>query len=131
MQSNQRSFVAGEDIGPSLFVVISDKHTVSVAGAGESVYGVSHEGSREAPIPGVTPLAAAEGEPVLVYGPGDNCEVLCGAAITAPARLKSDANGKAIAATGGDEYYAEAVSDTTAANQKVKITLVRGTVPAA
>jgi hypothetical protein len=119
MNSNQRSFQAAEDIGSSLFVVVSGVHTVSVAGAGEAVYGVSHEGSREAPIPGVTPLAAATGESVLVYGPGDNCEVLCGAAVAAGAFVKSDAAGKAVTA-GSENYYGQAINATSAADQKLK-----------
>jgi len=131
MQSNSRSFVAGADIEPSRFVKISAAHTVVKAGADEAVYGVSHEGTREAPIPGVSPLTASTGEPVLVYGPGENCEVDCGAAVAAGAFVKSNAAAKAVTAGDGDEYYAQAVSATTAADQKLKITLVRGTIPAA
>lgn len=130
MQTNQRSFVASADIEPSRFVKISGVQSVAKAGADENVYGVSQEGTREAPIPGVTPMHALTGEPVSVYGPGDNCEVECGAAVTAGARVKSDANGRAITATAGDEYYGEAVNTTTTASQKLKITIVRGTVPA-
>lgn len=126
MNSNQRSFVAGADIAPSTFVKITGVHTVSPSVAGNVVYGVSHEGTREAPIPGVTPMAALTGESVMVYGPGDNCEVLCGAAVTAGDLLKSDANGKAITASAADKYFAQAINTTTAANQLLKVTLVRG-----
>lgn len=126
MNSGQRSFVAGVDIGPSLFLKISGVHKVAVAGVGDPAYGVSHEGTREAPIPGITPLHAAAGESVTVYGPNDNCEVLCGAAVTAGAFVKPDANGKAVTASATDPYYAQAINTTTGADQKLKITLVRG-----
>jgi hypothetical protein len=130
MQSNQRSFVASADVDPSVFVKISGVHSVATAGAGEAVYGVTQEWTREAPIPGVTPKAALAGEPVTVYGPGDQCEVLAGEAINAGAFVKSNSAGKAVAVGTGAMYYAQAVNTVTAANQKLKVTLVRGWVPA-
>jgi hypothetical protein len=130
MQSNQRSFQASADIDPSVFVKISGNHTVATAGAGEAVYGVSHEGTREAPIPNVTPKCALAGESVMVYGPGDQCEVLAAEAISAGAFVKSNSAGKAVAVGTGAMYYAQAINSVGAANQKLKITLVRGWVPA-
>lgn len=126
MQSNQRSFRASANINTSRFVKISGPHTVAQCVANEQAYGVSHEGTQEAPIPGVTPLAASSGESCLVYGPGDNCEVECGAAVTAGAFVKPDANGRAITASANDKYSGQAINSTGAANQKLKITLVRG-----
>lgn len=126
MNSNQRSFLASVDIGTSLFVKISGVHTVAVAGVGDEAYGVSHEGTREAPIPGVTPLHAASGESALIYGPGDNCEVLAAEAISAGDFLRPNSAGKAVVAADGENYFAQAVNTVTAEDQKVKITLVRG-----
>lgn len=129
MNSNQRSFVASGSIGPSLFVKIAGVHTVAVAGAGDAAYGVSHQGTREAPIPGVTPLHAADGEGCMVYGPGDNCEVLCGAAVAAGAFVKVDAAAKAVTAASTNHYYGQAINTTTAADQLLKVTLIRGVAP--
>ena len=43
---------AGGDINPSRFVVLSEEHTVTEAGAAAAnVLGVSHEGTKEAPQP--------------------------------------------------------------------------------
>jgi hypothetical protein len=126
MQSSQRSFVAGEDIGVSLFVDVSGNHEVSVADVGSAPYGISHEGTREAPIPGVTPVHALEGESCMVYGPGDNCEVTSGEAVAAGDFLTVDSAGRAVVAGIGEEYYAQAVNTVAAANQMVKVTLVRG-----
>jgi len=131
MQSNQRSFIAGEDIAPSLFVDVSAKHAVSVSDLAGVPYGISHEGTREAPIPGNAALTALSGESVLVYGPGDACEVLAGAAVAAGKFLKPDANGKAIIALPGENYYAQTVNAVTAADQKLKVTIIRGVVPEA
>jgi len=120
MQGNQRSFMASENIGSSLFVNLKkvsgvNQAQLEVSHADEQAYGVSHQGSREAPIPGVTPIAAAAGESCVVYGLGDPCEVLCGEASNAGDYLKPNADGKAIVCSEGDLYSAQAVSTTSAA----------------
>ncbi len=134
MQGNQRSFTASEDIGSSLFVNLIkssgvNQAQIEVSGANEVAYGVSHEGSREAPIPGVTPIAAASGESCVVYGLGDPCEVLCAEAVNAGDYLKPNSAGKAVVASEGDQYSAQAVSTTSATDQKVKVTVMRGIAP--
>lgn len=134
MQGNQRSFMAAGTIGPSLFVSLVkvagvNQAEVSVSPANDVAYGVSHEGTREAPIPGVVPATALDGEPCLVYGLGDPCEVYAAEIVTAGNYLKPDVNGRAVIATEGEQYSAVAVSTTTAPNQKVKVTVMRGIVP--
>jgi hypothetical protein len=93
------SFVFGEDCAPSLIVKRStaDDHTVLKAGFGELPCGVAHEGTREAPIPGITPLAAVQGESARVYGPGETAEVdvANGTVITAGFPVMADADSKA------------------------------------
>ncbi|MFO0940081.1 MAG: hypothetical protein U0930_04875 [Pirellulales bacterium] len=131
MNSGQWSFVANADISPSRFVqVYGGPHQVKQCAAGGPAFGVSHEGTVDPPIPLVsTALAAKQGESVMVYGPGDTCEIECGAAIslaTGPVYLKADAQGRAIPAVATDKYYAEAVSETSAAGEKVKAIIVRG-----
>lgn len=130
MGHSRPSYLAGADLAPSTFV----KHeagvdnTVIPCVADDVAVGVTHEGTREAPIPGVSPLAAAEGESCQVYGADEPCEIVAGAAISAGDRLKPDANAEAIPAIGGDEY--SAIARTSAADgEKVKVILTRGTEP--
>jgi hypothetical protein len=96
------SFVFGEDCAPSLIVKRSTAadHTVLKCGLGEKPAGVAHEGSREAPIPGVSALAAASGESARVYGPGESCEVVVGSTvvITAGQPVMADASSQATPA---------------------------------
>jgi hypothetical protein len=83
---NIPSFVFAADCETSRFVKISGNHTVGKCGAGERAFGVTHEGSREAPIPGITPLVAKAGETAQVYGPGESCEVVAGGVVN-PSQL--------------------------------------------
>lgn len=98
MPTENPSFVFGEDCAPSLIVKQSTAadHTVLKCGFGELPCGVAHEGSREAPIPGITPLAAAAGESNRVYGPGETCEVevATSVVVTAGFPVMADANSK-------------------------------------
>jgi hypothetical protein len=99
------SYVFGEDCATSLIVKQSSAadHTVLKCGFGEKPVGVAHEGSREAPIPGVTPLCAKSGESARVYGPGESCEVEVGSGVvvTAGRYVMADANSKARRAIHG------------------------------
>ncbi len=99
------SYVFGEDCAPSLIVKQSTAadHTVLKCGFNERPIGVSHEGTREAPIPGITPLAAASGESARVYGLGETCEVevASGTVITSGTMVMADADSKARRAIHG------------------------------
>lgn len=99
------SFVFGEDCATSLIVKRSTSadHTVLKCGFGERPAGVAHEGSREAPIPGITPLVAKSGESARVYGPGETCEVEVGSGVvvTHGYPVMADANSKARRAIHG------------------------------
>lgn len=113
--ANNPSFVAGAAIGPSLFLTFAASgasHTlIQAVGATLPIVGISGEGTREAPIPGVTPSHASTGEPVKVYGLGDVCEVIAGGTIDAGDFLTSDADGKAVAVSAGGQYGARALAD--------------------
>lgn len=126
----QRSFLFGADTGPSLFVKLKagTDHTVIPCVANDRAYGVSYEGTRQAPIPDVTPLAAKTGESAGVYGPGEPCEIIAGATIAAGDYLKPDANARAIPTATGNAYSAIAVSGA-AAGEKVKVTIQAGISP--
>lgn len=115
MPLENRSYVFGEDCAPSLIVKQSTAadHTVLKCGLGERPCGVVHEGSREAPIPGVSVLAAKSGESARVYGPGENCEIDVGSGvvITAGLPVMADANSKATPAI--HNFWAIGVPDKT------------------
>jgi len=100
------------------------------AAANAVAYGVSHEGTVDPPIPTMTDrFAARTGMEMLVYGPGDTCEIEAGDVIdcaAGPVFLKPDAQGRAVACTNGQHYSAEAHTSASAAGQKVKATIVRG-----
>ena len=104
--SSSPSYQAAEDIEPARFVRVTGDRQVSKCEAGDQAIGVSMEGSRTAPIPGATVLAAAEGEPIHVYGMAEPCEVEAGGTIAAGDFIKPDADAKAVVASEGEPYSA-------------------------
>ena len=117
MPLSNPSFVAGEEIASSLIVKISTAadHTVLKAVVNDYPFGVTHEGSREAPIPNVTPVAAASGESVRVYGPGETCEVQVGSGVvvTAGFPVMADADSKARRGISGLACLGDALKTVT------------------
>lgn len=107
MPLNNMSYVAGENLAPSRFVkrdTSQDNAVVYADDGTAALVGITFSGTRAAPIPSVSEsLAAAEGEPVRVYGVGDRCEVELGETITAAnLNLTATTDGKAVAANSGD-----------------------------
>lgn len=98
------NFIAGGDIRPCRFVKGGAADlTVLEADANEAVIGISQEGTKAAPIPSASTLAAAAGENIGVHGLGEVCLLTLGSGgATRFGYLKSDAdgNGVAIATTG-------------------------------
>jgi hypothetical protein len=121
------SFIAKGDIPSSVFVKQSGDHGIVVCGAGDEAIGVSHEGTREAPITGITPLAAIAGESCQVYTDTWNCEVKAGGTIVAGDKLKPNASALAVVAGGGEIF--SAIARAGAANgERCKCTVTRGVV---
>lgn len=107
--------VAGGNVAPSRFVKldVSNKGKVLQAGAGEMVFGISQEGTRNIPYSTLDDgFAAIAGENLRIYGPGDNGMMLeLGGTVAVGDRLKSDANGKGVATTtANDEVGAIALA---------------------
>jgi len=100
MSAVQPTFLAEGDIAPARFIKPgSGDFSALQAGANEATLGISMEGAREAPIPSVsTNLAAQSGDSFHSYGEGEDCLLELGGTVAAGARLKSDANGKGVAA---------------------------------
>lgn len=121
------SFIARGDIAPSIFVKLDGSdHGIVAAGADDDAVGVSYPGSREAPLPGVTPLAAIDGESCQVFTEATPCEIVAGASITAGDLLKPNASGHAIPATATDKYSARARANA-ASGEMVKAIVEHGT----
>jgi len=125
--SNNPSYTCKVDTGPSLFVLLdpSDDHQVDLAVVGSKPIGVSHEGTREAPIPSVSPLAAEAGEQCRVYGLGETCEVKAAEAITAGDFVRPGASSTALKARHG-LYYGGIAQADAAINEQCRIQVLVG-----
>jgi len=129
MPAQAPNFIAKGDIGPSLFVKQSGDHGVVICDTGDEAIGVSHEGTREAPVTGVTPLTAKEGEAIMVYTDTWTCEIIAGDTITAGQKLKPDSTGRAVPAVATNVYSAIAKAGATV-GQKCKCIVTVGRLPA-
>lgn len=117
MAHGPSSMLAGGNINPRRFVKLSDEFTVQQSGSGEAIYGVSHVGQKLAPISGNSTVAAASGDAVGVYTDGQQCLLDAGGSFSAGAKLRSDADGKAVEAGATDDYGAIALEDATSGAQ--------------
>lgn len=116
---NTPNLMASGNIPVSSFVKISGQKKVAVAGANEAVIGISFQAGRYPPIPqqSGTNYAAISGDPVPVYGVGDQCHLLIGSGgVTAGDRIKSGASGEGIkvATTGTTQQEVGAIALETA-----------------
>lgn len=93
--------IAGGNIAPCRFVVLGTGNTVTQAGANAAVWGISDKYTRNAPLDGLdSAYAAIDGDMVNVIGPGDDEALLeLGGTVSVGQRIKSDADGKGVAAT--------------------------------
>ena len=125
--ANTFSFKAGGNILPSRIIKLSDAFTVTQADAAaeDELLGVAAESTKDAPgLTGASANHAESGDPVQYYGPGEFCLVEAGAAITAPDLCKSDANGRAIAATTGTRAVVRVIEDASGAGELVRALVI-------
>lgn len=119
-------FIAGGNIIPSRFVKwdLGSDNSVVQATANTKIQGISQAGSREAPIPGVTPVyAAADGEQLRIHGNNEVCLLTAGADVVAGDDLKSDSTGRGVVVTAGtttQEVGAQALS-SGAVNNLIRV----------
>lgn len=126
MSAVQPRFVASGGIYPCRFVTISGDNTVAQSGAGDYTAGISQEGSHKTPLPGETNTYAAEaGDPLEVFGPGQETQLELGATVVAGAKLKPDANGKGVSAA-STNYYGAIAKHGGAAGEKILVIVERG-----
>jgi hypothetical protein len=98
MAGHNPNFMAAGNILPSIFVTqyTSGDNRVIAATLNSRISGVSGEDTRQVPIPSASTYHAISGDPVRVYGDGEQCLLKYGDSITRGARIKSDANGAGI-----------------------------------
>lgn len=128
---------ANGNILPSRFVAVdgTDNNSVLQASSGQRPFGISSEGGREAPIPSVSTVYAAQNEDnVNVYGLGMTCLLELGAGCLSGHRLKPDANGKGIPILGTPntiEHYGAEAMEAGSAGDFIKVLVLLGsqTIP--
>lgn len=132
-----RSYMCSGSVSPSRFVKADTtktggyvlQATDGAGSAGDLVVGISQSGTRSAPIPGLNDGFAgiADVNTIEVLTETDEGWVQSGAAFAFGARLKSNADGKAIAVSAdGDNYGAVAMQSADAADKLVKVRVMIG-----
>ncbi len=133
MPNTTPGFFAGADVNPSRFVTIqtNEDHVVETSGANALIFGISHEGTEDVPIPSAATFAASDGKPIKIYGEGAGDVLLeAGASFNAGTRLKADSVGRgiAIATTGTDnQNYGAIALENAAVNEKIRVFVTIGT----
>jgi len=126
MTMNDRPhFVANGDIRPCRFV----KHDTSIAAAAvleadadERPIGISMEGTEQFPATGNSANAASAGKELDVHIIGDMCLLELGTGgATVDGLLKSDADGKGVAATADAEWVGAIALETGIAGEKIRV----------
>lgn len=112
---------AGADLSASsaryTFQKVSAAYAVTTAGAGERPVGVLEVGA-----------AQDRGCGVSLIGSGGGTILKAGAAVTAGDPIKSDASGRGVTATSGNDYYAIALETVANADEYFEALLQTGRV---
>lgn len=129
MAGQSPNFTARGNIVPATFVRLdtSSNFGVLAAGAGSQIIGIASEAGREAPLPSVSTVYAAQiGEELHVRGVGEVCLLTIGGNVNPGDRLKSDASGQGVVTTtNGDEYGAIAL-ESGASGQQIMVVVQTG-----
>ena len=130
------SWQASADIRPSRFVKRSGAYTAAECGAGEVMVGVSAEGSNYPPIGSQAELAAANGDPVSIIWVGDGQQddrpilLTIGGSVTQGDRLKSDSQGRGVAATTNNDVYGAIALQSGSSGESIQVRVLFGYVGA-
>jgi hypothetical protein len=121
--ARQSNFLAGGNIYPARFVTYSGANTVTQAGAGNKVFGISQVGTNTAPVPEVTSQYAAQsGQQLEVFGDNDETSLELGGTVSAGDELKSDSNGKGVVLAGsGAENIGAVALEAGTSGQLIKV----------
>lgn len=107
------SKIAGGNVSPSRIVKLqTDDTVVHAAAASDALYGISQPSTRRMALSGWDDgYAAISGEPVNIFGPGDDeCELELGGTVSIGSYITATTNGKGVAATSDkDKVIAQAM----------------------
>lgn len=116
-----KTFDANSDLSAAAkrhtFVKVSGVEEIDTCGAGQMPIGVLQVGG-----------AAGKASTVGLIGGGGGTQLLVGAAVTAGDPLKSDATGRGVTATSGNDFYAIALETAANADEKIEALLQSGRV---
>lgn len=119
--------IAGGTIYPSRFVMgdVNNAFTGLQATAGAGILGISHESTRNAPIPELTDSQphVISGEAIGLYEPNEICLLELGGSVDPFAFVKADSNGKGVAATGNDVNVGGVALQGGASGQLIQVHL--------
>jgi len=134
MTTQSPNYVAAGNISPFRFVktYTSADNAVVQADANARIVGVAQEAGRSAPIPDVsTNYAAVSGDPIHVYGLGEQPLLELGGTVAAGDLLKADSSGKGvvIATTGTtiQNVGARALS-AGASGEKIRVQVINDSI---
>jgi hypothetical protein len=128
MAARLLQMIAGGDIRPCRFVKVSTaaNHTLLEADAGELPIGIAGQAAKEAPQDGSDTKAAEANDHVEWFGIGEVALLELGSGgCTAGAVLKSDADGKGVAASAGDKFGAIS-AEAGSAGELVEVQIIIG-----
>lgn len=129
MRNHDISGKAGGTIGPALFIKLdtSADEQFLQAGAGDPIIGITIPAQKRTPgLAGSdTTVAYESGDDCWAAGMGNSAMLTIGGTITRGDRLKSDASGRGITASSGDQAGAIALQSATVGLQ-VKVLVVLG-----
>ncbi len=94
--------ICGGNVPPSRFVKVQSDNTVIICAAStDNIWGISQPSTRRAPLSGWDDgYAGISGEPINIYGPGDDAAPLeLGGTVTVGDAITSDGTGKGVAGT--------------------------------
>lgn len=122
------SKIAGGDIAPARFVKLHTTEGQAVqCGAGEAIFGISQPSTRRLALAGWDDgFAAKSGENVNIIGPGDDEGLLeLGGTVTVGQYLKSDADGKGVAATTDKDFVGAQALQSGTSGKLVRVKPIR------
>jgi hypothetical protein len=128
MAGNSQQFQASANINVSTFVALDGDNRIRQAVAADNdVIGIMHESAWDTPIPGANGTIAVPAEQSKrIYMDTESCEVIVGAvALTAGEKVRSDANGAAVVAGLGEQYFA-VVTQGGGIGERAKVILQAG-----
>jgi len=122
------SKIAGASVAPSRIVKLLPNNTVVHATAAtDELYGITQPYTRRAPVTGWDDgLAAVAGEPVNIFGPGDDaCKLELGGTVAIGDTLTSTTDGKGVATTTDKHRVIAIAMEAGVSGQVIKVKPIR------